>query len=214
MIRPVFAFDIDGVVVDSEAVHTKALQKIVGEISQAVPSEALIGLSLEETLHKIGFEGDQSEGIGLEIERAYIDMINVDHLRPDIVDTLQMLHDLQYPFGFVSSASRQVCEANLRLVGNADSYPLVSRDDVVQTKPHAEPYLALCKLLGAPPADTIAIEDSDIGMAAAHSAGIRKIYGWPHGLSSGQTYRLCSKKISTLSEIEEIETIRALVTPK
>ena len=42
-------------------------------------------------------------------------------------------------------------------------------------KPHPEPYLTACDLLGAAPADCVAIEDSPTGAASSVAAGVPTI---------------------------------------
>ena len=46
-------------------------------------------------------------------------------------------------------------------------------DDVERVKPHPEVYLRAVNDLGASPAETLALEDSAHGLAAAKAAGLR-----------------------------------------
>ena len=52
---------------------------------------------------------------------------------------------------------------------------IVGGDEVVSGKPAPDIYLKACSLLGADPANSIACEDSDFGIQAAFSAGLRAI---------------------------------------
>jgi beta-phosphoglucomutase-like phosphatase (HAD superfamily) len=52
---------------------------------------------------------------------------------------------------------------------------LVCAEDVTATKPHPEPYLRAAMLIGVPPGDCVALEDSPNGVASAHAAGCRVI---------------------------------------
>ena len=52
---------------------------------------------------------------------------------------------------------------------------LVTGDEVSHGKPHPEPYLAAARLVGADPADCIAIEDSPAGVRSATAAGVPTI---------------------------------------
>lgn len=205
-----FAFDIDGVIVDSELVHFRALQEVVGKEGLLSSPDELIGLSLEETLLHCGIKKEKLDFFIQKIEETYVKLINTTHIRPDVTCVIDMLHSQGHSYGFVSSASRKVCEANLNLLNITSHYHLVSRDDVQLTKPNAEPYLKLCSLAGFTPTNTIAIEDSDIGISAAHAAGIKRIYAWPHQLSGGQRYEFAYKKIKKLDEIEEMSFIKEM----
>jgi beta-phosphoglucomutase-like phosphatase (HAD superfamily) len=52
---------------------------------------------------------------------------------------------------------------------------LVCAEDVTATKPDPEPYLLAAKLVGVPPGDCFALEDSPSGVASAEAAGCRVI---------------------------------------
>jgi beta-phosphoglucomutase-like phosphatase (HAD superfamily) len=49
---------------------------------------------------------------------------------------------------------------------------LVTGDEVERPKPFPDPYLLAARLLGAAPADCVAIEDSPKGVASALAAGV------------------------------------------
>jgi len=50
---------------------------------------------------------------------------------------------------------------------------VVTRDDVEETKPRPDPYLAAMRKLGLKPGECLAVEDSERGLDSAHAAGIR-----------------------------------------
>ena len=52
---------------------------------------------------------------------------------------------------------------------------VVTRDDVVNPKPHPEPYLTAAARLGVDPLVCLALEDSHSGVRAAHAAGMQTI---------------------------------------
>ncbi|MEO1104800.1 MAG: HAD family phosphatase, partial [Pseudomonadota bacterium] len=59
----------------------------------------------------------------------------------------------------------------------------VSRNDVVEGKPAAEPYLRAAHLLGVRPDEAIVVEDSNVGLAAGTAAGMRSVavpWSQPH----------------------------------
>ncbi|HYN63170.1 MAG TPA: HAD-IA family hydrolase, partial [Candidatus Limnocylindrales bacterium] len=49
---------------------------------------------------------------------------------------------------------------------------VVSADDVAHHKPAPDLYLLVCERLGIDPADTLALEDTTSGIAAAKAAGL------------------------------------------
>ena len=52
---------------------------------------------------------------------------------------------------------------------------MVTRDDVVNPKPHPEPYLIAAERLGVDPTRCLALEDSHSGVHAAHAAGMQTV---------------------------------------
>jgi beta-phosphoglucomutase-like phosphatase (HAD superfamily) len=65
---------------------------------------------------------------------------------------------------------------NLGLAGIIEQFDaVITRDDVVNPKPHPEPYLLAARKLRTPPADCLAIEDSHAGVRSAHAAGLQTL---------------------------------------
>jgi sugar-phosphatase len=54
-------------------------------------------------------------------------------------------------------------------------HAIVAADDVPETKPDPEPYLAAAARMGLMPSECAAIEDSRWGLASARAAGMRTI---------------------------------------
>ncbi|MCK5107718.1 MAG: HAD family phosphatase [Nanoarchaeota archaeon] len=52
---------------------------------------------------------------------------------------------------------------------------IITRDDVKNSKPHPESYLLTAKKLNIKPEDCVVIEDSDVGVESAKSAGMKCI---------------------------------------
>jgi sugar-phosphatase len=75
----------------------------------------------------------------------------------------------------VTSGTRYLATARLRLGGLPVPKVLVTADDVTNGKPHAEPYLKGAELLGVEPADCVVIEDAPAGIRSAHAAGMKVI---------------------------------------
>jgi sugar-phosphatase len=75
----------------------------------------------------------------------------------------------------VTSGTRYLASARLRLGGLPVPKVLVTADDVTNGKPHPEPYLKGAELLGFKPADCLVIEDAPAGIRAAHAAGMKAI---------------------------------------
>jgi HAD superfamily hydrolase (TIGR01509 family) len=197
-------FDIDGVIVDSEQLHFDVLKTLLPEHTDGVTPEDLIGLSLGETLLSIGIGAEQHDEITVQIVRAYKAQLGPRYLRPGIRSLIQSLLEQQIKFGFVSTAPRDICLANIATLELQLNQPLISGDDIARTKPYPDPYLAMLRSLHARPDQTIVIEDTDLGIKAATEAGIERVYAWPHALSGTESYTNAHKVIGSLDEIDAL----------
>ncbi|WFQ79174.1 HAD family phosphatase [Xenorhabdus sp. SF857] len=212
-------FDIDGVIVDSEQLHFDVLLDVLGNESGNVLEEQihiqlsdiqpqqLIGLSLEETLNKVGLPPSMQQDITEKIILHYQEKLSAHYLRPGITDLIAALQQNGTNFGFVSTAPRNVCLANLSLLDLHEPPALISGDDVERTKPFPDPYLAMLKLKKMDVQQTLVIEDTDLGIAAAKQAGIAWIYAWPHALSVAEQYEQASRVIEKLTDIPQFSGI-------
>jgi len=200
-------FDIDGVVVDSEQLHFDVLKSMLPQQTSGIAARDLIGFSLEETLLCLGIDVGQHDKIQVQIVRAYKSMLGPHYLRPGIHSLIQSLIINHIRFGFVSTAPREICQANLAILNLPYEPPLISCNDIERTKPYPDPYLLMLKHLCAHPDQTIVIEDTDLGIKAATEAGIRHVYGWPHALSDKQSYARAFKVINSLDEIYALNAI-------
>ena len=84
-------------------------------------------------------------------------------------------------WGVVTSGTRHLASARLKLAGIPVPKVMVTADDVVNGKPHPEPYLKGAELLGVNPAECLVIEDAPAGIRAAHA-------GWDEGDWLTSTY--------------------------
>src|SRR5690606_2574156 len=99
--------------------------------------------------------------------------------RPGAIEIYQELRMRGIPQAVVSNSDRLIVDANLRAVGLLHpGMRTVSRNDVRQGKPHAEPFLRAAWLVQVDPADAVAIDDSVTGVTAGLAAGMRTIF-WP-----------------------------------
>jgi sugar-phosphatase len=75
----------------------------------------------------------------------------------------------------VTSGTRLLASARLRFGGLPVPKVLITADDVVNGKPHPEPYLKGAKLLGVSPGECLVIEDAPAGIRSARAGGMRVI---------------------------------------
>jgi sugar-phosphatase len=75
----------------------------------------------------------------------------------------------------VTSGTRHLASARLRLAGIPLPKVLVAAEDVASGKPHPEPYLKGAELLGMNPGECLVIEDAPAGIRSAHAGGMKAI---------------------------------------
>src|SRR5690606_38946113 len=80
------------------------------------------------------------------------------------------------PTAVATSSRNPHAEHHLGAAGLLELFDtVVTRDDVVNPKPHPEPYLTAAGRLGVDPGRCLALEDSHSGVRAGHAAGMQTV---------------------------------------
>ena len=103
----------------------------------------------------------------------------------------------------VTSGARHLATARLKLAGVPLPKVMVTADDVVNGKPHPEPYLKGAELLGVNPAECLVIEDAPAGIRAAHAGGMKAI-----GLTSTYPASALSEADWVVGKLAQIQVSR------
>ncbi|SIT53948.1 HAD family hydrolase [Mesorhizobium prunaredense] len=184
-------WDMDGTLVDSEPLHEAALIAALHSVGIAAPSnlhERVLGIAAwpvyEMLRDEFGLDLAFDDWIVRKYDH-YLPMAETLKPRPGAIEIYNELRALGVAQAVVSNSDRLVVDANLRMVGLF--YPgmkTVSRNDVREGKPHAEPFLRAAWLAGVDPADAVAVEDSVTGATAGLAAGMKTIF-WPEAPMAG-----------------------------
>ncbi|MEU5523790.1 HAD family phosphatase [Streptomyces sp. NPDC047860] len=95
-------------------------------------------------------------------------------LRPGVAGLLEAARLRGIALAVVSSGHADWVEGHLARLGVRDRFAFVlSGDDVARHKPAPDVYLAALERLGVAARDALALEDSAVGIRAAHAAGVR-----------------------------------------
>jgi mannitol-1-/sugar-/sorbitol-6-phosphatase len=171
--------DMDGTLVDSEAVITRTwavwaakygldltvvLQYATGKRDSAAMAELAPHLSPEQV------EADSAEMALAELSdfEGVIATAGAE----------QLLHGVQasrVPWAIVTSAPRELAIERLRVCALPCPEVLVTNEDVECGKPSPEGYLLAARLLDVKPELCVVVEDAHPGIQAAHSAGMTVI---------------------------------------
>ncbi len=185
MTKSAVLFDMDGTLVDSEPLHhatfIEAVLALGGEIPDGFAAR-LTGKTIadchEALRRETGFAADLDALVAAKYA-AYIRGAAALKLRPGAAAVLDFLDRAGVAYAIVSNSDRMLADANLRAVGlQRPGLVSVTRNDVREGKPAAEPYLRGGWLLGAAPEDCLVVEDSAPGALAGLAAGMT-VVAWP-----------------------------------
>jgi HAD superfamily hydrolase (TIGR01509 family) len=170
---------MDGTLVDSEPVWARVQIDLLASLGATWTVEDCVGLvgsslpdAVDAWMARIPAGAIEPDELA---ERMYGEVVStlkeeVD-FRPGAVELLTALKAEGIPCALVSASYRVMIDAVLSHLP-PDLYDVVvAGDEVVNGKPHPEPYLTAARELKVDPADCIVIEDSLGGTASGTAAG-------------------------------------------
>jgi beta-phosphoglucomutase-like phosphatase (HAD superfamily) len=187
-----FLFDMDGLLLDTEAVHIRAYAELTRELGKPQTYETLtrfIGhshpVACRWLIDEAGVVGEVDAMIAREQE-IYFHMLHAERPHPlpgvkemfDISDQLKMLRAL------VSSSVDYQVDPTMQIVSDhlgrgkpwkKNFQSICTGDRVEQRKPAPDLYLLAVRELGVKPDECVAFEDSPAGIEAACAAGLRVV---------------------------------------
>ena len=174
-------FDLDGVIIDSEALHEEACLMALSQYELEAPGldfDAFKGMTEQDVFdyvvqvnHAVLFNVDDL--IALK-QRLYGNLL--DRLQPvdGALAFIERLAQARFALGLTTSS---VPENQQRAFDKFNLHPffdaVVTAADVTHAKPHPEPYLTTAHRLGVAPTSCLVIEDSAHGVRSAQQAGCR-----------------------------------------
>jgi HAD superfamily hydrolase (TIGR01509 family) len=209
--RPIRAvvFDMDGLLIDSEAVVRRAIVESAAALDYHFPDDlflAMVGRSYPDSRRMVeehfreGFPHDEWE----EAVRAYMAKAAVC-LKAGVVELLDELDRRRLPRAIATSSRRIHVDRHLGENGLAHRFDaVVSSEDVSQHKPHPAPYLRAAELLGTDPAACLALEDSHNGVRAAHAAGMMTVMVPDLLHPTEEMQSLCVHIVESLHHVEAL----------
>jgi HAD superfamily hydrolase (TIGR01509 family) len=174
-------FDMDGVLVDSEPLHTRATTLLLAECGldwDERESAEYIGLTDLESFAALtlrhGLAGDPVDLAARWAKRTIVLLQQHARPLPGVPAVPLALRERGYRLALASSSRPPVIEATLEAIGARRLFEvIVSGAEVPRGKPSPDVFLEAARRLNVSPARCLVIEDSRHGVTAARAAGMR-----------------------------------------
>lgn len=177
--------DLDGTLVDSEAVHTESIQRALsasGIVLDEAERRFVIGHAWQEIYATLRVA--ERTGMGLsELQRAAVqakDAMFEEGIGFSVVagarELVALGAELAIPMAIVSGSCRAEIAQALELLGIGDYLEFyLGAEDYSRGKPAPDGYLAAATQLRVDPDGCLVFEDSEAGIASARAAGMRVV---------------------------------------
>jgi sugar-phosphatase len=162
-------FDLDGTLVDSTASVVRSWRRFAEHFDVSMealhanhgqPARTLVGLLLPADRH--------AEALAHVTDLEVTDATGLLPIRGGTAFFASVPAERR---AIVTSGSVPIATARLAAAGYEQPAVFVTVDDVVNGKPHPEPFLLAAERLGVDPSRCLVVEDAPAGIAAARAAG-------------------------------------------
>jgi len=212
-------FDMDGVLVDSYWAHLKSWQIVAAQEGRQITEQdfaATFGRTSREIIAgwpNANYTEEQIAELDRRKEAAFRELLSARFTpMPGAGQMLQRLAEAGFRLALGSSGPPENVALVLDRLGCRDRFAAVVHGmDVHRGKPDPEVFLLAAQRAGLQPADCVVVEDSPLGIQAAHRGGMKAI-----GLvSTGRTPEQLAEADLVVRHLDEItpEQVLALLRP-
>ena len=173
-------FDLDGVLIEAKEIHYQTLNNAIETVSgkKYIISEdehlsIYDGLKTNQKLELLS----ESKGLPISDHKKIWDLkqsltlteIQKLNVNKDLINLFNWLSQNNFKIACCSNSIRKTVFTSLSKIGVIEFIDLIlSNEDVKHSKPHPEIYWKAISEIGVLPEETLIIEDSPIGLLAAH----------------------------------------------
>lgn len=205
-------FDMDGVIFDTEKAYLHIWSKVFSEYGYTLKKEDYISVmgkghkAVRETfVERYGDDLPITEMYNKK-DKLLAEVIenNEVPLKEGVVELLSYLRDNNYNIALATSAKRSRVDIQLK-GSNIESFfnTIVTRDDIVNTKPDPEIFLKAAKNIGVNPENCIVIEDSPAGIKAAYNGNMIAFHVEDLKIADEEIIKSSQKQFKSLIEVLE-----------
>lgn len=212
MIRGI-VFDMDGLMFDTERLAQQGWSYAGAQLGLDIPSElirSIVGLDAE------GSKRVFLDALDLNLDFAAFRKMRLDYVKDYIeergvpqksglVELLEYLRRHQYRIVVATSTESARTNYYLKKTGLEHFFDaIVCGDAVVTRKPAPDIYLKACETIFTTPDECIALEDSPVGIVAAHRAGMKPVMIPDLIQPDEETKKLLFAQLSSLVDVIDL----------
>lgn len=202
-------FDMDGTLIDTEAVHLRAFAEAGEALGWPLSEEFLLSLvGIYRDQNMVTFR--ETFGPDFPLERFYAEsdalfeaaMAASVPLKLGAKAVLEHFAALGIRMAVATSTMAPYAQHRLNSAGLLHYFQaVVTRTDVEFPKPNPQPYLMAADRLGVDPAHCVAVEDSYAGVRAATAAGIATVMIPDLLPPTDELVEVCAAVLPSLSDL-------------
>lgn len=185
MIKAVI-FDLDGLMVDTEPLHSEAFRLVIEEyggkpVYHQTGLVQVAGIRGVENLRILKEKYEITESVEvLRIKKlaAYQKILKENNIkpRPGLIKLIKSLLSQKLKIAIASNSAKANVYLILQKINLFQSFTtIVGVEDVKKGKPYPDLYLETASRLQVEPENCLALEDSETGVSAAKAAGMKVI---------------------------------------
>lgn len=205
-------FDMDGVIVDSEPLWTRAEISVFGSLGLDVDEVACRetrGLSLHDVVAlrhaQHPWSHPEPARVETRILEQVMDLVRAERpVMPGAPQALDLLANRGVRLALATSSPRSLIDVVLEALNLDARFEITcSADDVSHGKPHPAVYLEAARRLGVPPQRCVAVEDSLNGLIAARAARMRTIAVPEPAVFDDPRFSIAHLRLRSLRDLDE-----------
>ena len=177
-----FIFDMDGVIVDSEPLHSRVKLETFAHFGLPFDERDLVRYMgrtsrdiFSDALRRAGRSDLTAEALADYKHAHYLEVIERDGIEtiPGSLALIERLHAAGVPLALATSSWRRVVDTVLSALQLEDVFAsVISGTELPASKPDPAIYEKSAEALGASPAACVVLEDTAAGVLAAKRAGM------------------------------------------
>ena len=214
-------FDLDGVIVDSEPIHERATDEYLaglGASDDHALRQDMLGRRVRDLTDVLAERlGRHADEVFAEREAIFWRLLETDdgpRPMPGLREAIAKLSAAGLGLAVATSGTRAYVDFTLERLGVAAAFKaVVSGEDVTHGKPDPESYLRAAALLGADPADCVALEDTFHGVTAARAAGMRAV-AIPNALTASMDFSGAEAVVADLEAAADYVLRASVAAPR